>query len=121
MKKTREQLRRRRHVRARQKVVGTPERPRLAARRTARHIHVQIVDDTAGITLAAATTDCKTYRADGRKNFTGVAIAKTIGAEIAQKAKEKGVSLVVFDCCGGKYHGALKALADSAREAGLSF
>jgi len=122
MKKTRQEYRERRHKRLRKKVIGTPERPRLAARRTSRHIHVQVIDDLAGRTLAAATTASKEFTQGARnKNFSNIACAKALGAQIAQKAVAQGLKRVVFDTGGGLYHGTLKALAEAARENGLEF
>ncbi len=109
----------RRHLRVRRKVVGTPERPRLAVHRTLKHIYAQVIDDYAGRTLAACSTLTKEVREalKGR----GVAAAKAVGAEIARRAKAAGIDKVVFDRGGYKYHGRVKALADAAREGGLSF
>ena len=121
MKLSREKKRKRRHLRARQKVCGTPERPRLVARRTSRHIHVQVVDDVQGTVITAATTDVKANSKDRHVNCSNIAFAKQMGEKIAEQAIAKGVEKVVFDCCGGSYHGVLKALADAAREKGLRF
>jgi large subunit ribosomal protein L18 len=113
------QTRQRVHDRIRKKVVGTPERPRLNVYRSLNHIYVQLIDDLKGETLVAAST------ADNRKGdrVTGgnVASAKVVGKKIAELAKEKGVTKVVFDRGGYIYHGRVKALADAAREAGLQF
>ena len=107
------------HDRIRKKVMGTEQRPRLNVYRSTNHIYVQLIDDLKGVTLAAAST------ADERKGarVTGgnVASAKTIGKKIAELAKAKGVTKVVFDRGGYIYHGRVKALADAARESGLSF
>lgn len=121
MKRTRNESRLRRRLRHRKKIVGTPERPRLAIHRSLRHIYAQVIDDTVGQTIAAATTATKDNVRDGRANFTNREFAKALGAEIAAKAREKGVTRVVFDCGGGIYHGAVKTFADAAREAGLEF
>ena len=114
--KTRSRLRR--QIRARKKIFGAPERPRLVVTRSARHIMAQVVDDTAGRTLASAST----MEADLRSG-TGdkSAKAKQVGALVAERAKAAGVEQVVFDRAGNKYHGRIAALADSAREAGLGF
>ena len=110
--------RKRRHVRVRKKVSGTPERPRLVVTRSARHIVAQVVDDTVGKTLASASTMDATVRtADGDKS----AKAKAVGELSANRAKEAGVSAVVFDRGGNRYHGRIAALADGAREQGLNF
>ncbi|MCX7050230.1 MAG: 50S ribosomal protein L18 [Candidatus Sumerlaeota bacterium] len=121
MKKTRDEYRKRRHLRRRMIIAGTPERPRLAARHTALHLYAQIVDDLAGRTLVSATTARKSEAGAVKRNHSNIASAKALGAEIAQKAKAAGLSKVVFDCCGGSYHGVLKALAEAAREHGLEF
>jgi large subunit ribosomal protein L18 len=97
-------------------VTGTTERPRLAVYRSLKHIYVQLIDDTAGKTLASASSEEKGFAGSG--NIDG---AKKVGAAIAERAKSAGVSSVVFDRGGFKYHGRVAALADSAREAGLEF
>jgi large subunit ribosomal protein L18 len=107
----------RRHLRVRKKVTGTSTRPRLVVNRSARHMFVQIVDDGAGHTLASASTMDATIRsAAGDKT----AKAKLVGALIAERAKSAGITAVVFDRGGYQYHGRVAALADSAREAGLT-
>jgi large subunit ribosomal protein L18 len=107
------------HDRIRKKVIGTPERPRLNVYRSLNHIYAQVVDDLKGVTIAAAST------AEGKKSerTTGgnVASAKSVGKTIAERAKQKGITQVVFDRGGYLYHGRVKALADAAREAGLQF
>jgi large subunit ribosomal protein L18 len=107
------------HARIRKKVMGTEERPRLSVYRSLNHIYVQLIDDLKGVTLAAAST------AEGAKGarVTGgnVASAKAVGKRIAELAKQKGYSKVVFDRGGYIYHGRVKAVADAAREAGLQF
>jgi len=120
-KHSEQDMRKRRHLRLRQKVSGTPQRPRLCVNRTLKHIHAQIIDDVSGVTLAAASTvqSAVAAQVDGGKGSR--AAAKVVGAVIAQRAKEKGVEAVVFDRNGNKYHGAIKELADAAREAGLAF
>lgn len=115
-KKFREELREARHIRLRKKLSGTPERPRLAVHRSLKHISAQIIDDTTGTTLASASSVEKGLEATG--NAVG---AKQIGAKLAERAKEKGISAVVFDRGGFKYHGRVASLADGAREAGLEF
>ncbi|MDN5725469.1 MAG: 50S ribosomal protein L18 [Propionibacteriales bacterium] len=108
----------RRQQRGRKKVFGSTTRPRLVITRSSRHILAQVIDDTAGSTLAAASTMEADLRGnDGDKS----AKAKEVGAKIAERAKAAGVSSVVFDRAGNKYHGRIAALADSAREAGLDF
>jgi large subunit ribosomal protein L18 len=107
-----------RQVRARKKISGTAERPRLVVTRSAKHISVQVVDDLVGHTLVAAST----MEADLR-GFEGdkTAKAKKVGALVAERAKGAGIESVVFDRGGNKYHGRIAALADAAREGGLSF
>lgn len=109
-------LRRRRHSRVRAKVIGTPERPRLAVFRSNRHIVAQVIDDAAGHTLAAASTVEAALRGEATGN---VAAAREVGRLVAARAKDKGVTAVVFDRGASKYHGRVAALADAAREAGL--
>ena len=112
--------RQRRHTRVRRKVAGTSERPRLNVFRSSTHIYAQVIDDLAGHTLAAASDTDK----DLAKTITGKSKterAALVGAAVAERAKAAGVSLVVFDRGGYKYHGRVKALADAAREAGLGF
>ena len=107
------------HTRIRKKLQGTAERPRLNVYRSLNHIYVQVIDDLAGKTLVSAST------AEGKKEGRGtggnVAAAKSVGKAIAERAKAKGVTKVVFDRGGYIYHGRVKALADAAREAGLQF
>ena len=108
------------HARVRRKVSGTPERPRLCVYRSVGHIYVQVIDDRGGRTLCSASSvDKETKKAlNGGGN---IAAAKNVGKIIAERAKAVGVSKVVFDRGGYKYHGRVKALADAAREAGLQF
>ncbi|KWT83410.1 MAG: 50S ribosomal protein L18 [Nitrospirota bacterium] len=114
------ELRQRRHKRVRKKVTGTEERPRLTVYKSLSHMYAQMIDDTKGQTLAHASTLDKSLKTEtGHKG--NVAAAKKVGALIAQKAKEKGISKAVFDKGGFKYHGRVKALAEAAREAGLEF
>jgi large subunit ribosomal protein L18 len=104
----------------RTRVTGTTERPRLCVYRSLGHIYTQVIDDRTGQTLASASSVDK----ETKKNLKGggnVAAAKVIGKAIAERAKAAGVSKVVFDRGGYKYHGRVKALADAAREAGLQF
>ncbi len=106
------------HKRIRARVSGTAERPRLAVYRSLSHIYAQVIDDRAGVTLAAASTREKDTKV---KNGGNVAGAKEIGKLVAERAKEKGIKSVVFDRGGYLYHGRVKALAEGAREAGLEF
>lgn len=112
--------RKRRHLRIRKKVFGTPDRPRLCVFKSLNHIYAQIIDDTVGRTLAAASTLDKIFR-DRQGNKSNVEYAKKVGELIAERALSLGISKVVFDRAGYKYHGCIKALADSAREKGLQF
>ena len=106
----------RRHFRLRKKVVGTEARPRLVVTRSTRHIYAQIIDDTAGRTVASASTlDASIRGGEGDKS----ALAKKVGALVAERAKAAGIDAVVFDRGGNKYHGRIAALADAAREGGL--
>lgn len=112
------ELRHRRHRRVRKKVRGTPERPRLAIFRSNRHLTAQVIDDLAGHTLAAAST----VEPDLRGGATGnVDAARTVGRLVAERAREAGVTAVVFDRGGYRYHGRVAAAAEAAREAGLEF
>ena len=108
----------RRQVRGRKKISGTAERPRLVVTRSSKHITVQVVDDLVGKTLVAASTmegDLRSLSADK------TAKAKKVGELVAERAKAAGIEGVVFDRAGNKYHGRIAALADAAREGGLSF
>ena len=108
----------RRQLRGRKRIFGAPERPRLVVTRSARHISAQVVDDTAGRTLASASSMEATLRtAAGDKSDK----AKQVGGLVAERAKAAGVERVVFDRAGYKYHGRIAALADGAREGGLGF
>ncbi len=112
--------RRKRHGRLRNKVVGSGERPRLMIRRTLHHIYATVVDDVKGHTVAAASTREKSL-GEGLDSNTNLGAAKAVGSAIAAKAKAAGITKVVFDRGGYKYHGRVQALADAAREAGLEF
>jgi len=118
--KQRRDARAKRQVRVRKKVRGTMERPRLCVFRSAKHIYVQIIEDVTGRTLATASTANKDV-AEGVKYTGNVEAAKAVGQTIAKKALEQNIKQVVFDRNGFLYHGRVKALADAAREAGLSF
>ncbi len=108
----------RRHFRLRKKVTGTPARPRLVVTRSTRHIHVQIVDDIVGRTLVSASSlDASLRGGDGDKS----AMAARVGELIATRAKDAGITAVVFDRGGNRYQGRIAALATAARENGLSF
>ena len=117
MKIDKNKARQKRHLRVRRHISGTAARPRLNVFRSLANIYVQIIDDEKGMTLASASTQDK-----GFKEYGGnIAAAKAIGAEIARRALEKGISEVVFDRGGYVYHGRVAALAEAAREAGLKF
>jgi large subunit ribosomal protein L18 len=113
-------LRRKRHLRVRKKVRGTPEKPRLTVFKSQKHIYAQIIDDTKGVTLVSASTTQKQLKEKLEKTWDENA-AKEVGKLIAEKAKEKGITEIVFDRSGYKYHGKVKALAEAARETGLKF
>lgn len=114
---SRRDARSRRHARVRKSLRGTAQRPRLAVYRSNRYIYAQVIDDLDGRTLAAASSQ----ETDLRSERLNLATAAKVGTLVADRAKEAGVSSVVFDRGGYKYHGRIKALADAAREAGLEF
>jgi large subunit ribosomal protein L18 len=118
--KSRSEARKRRHIRIRQSVSGTPERPRLNVYRSLAEIYAQVIDDQAGHTLVSASTIDVELRAQmaGLKKADQ---AKLVGKALAERAKAKGISKVVFDRGGFRYIGRVKALADAAREGGLDF
>ena len=118
--KSKEDIRERIHARIRKRLSGTPQRPRLAVFRSQGHIYAQVVDDLAGQTLCAAGSLDKELRAT-LKRGSDVAAAKAVGNLVARRALDKGITDVVFDRGGFKYHGRIKALADAAREGGLKF
>lgn len=109
-----------RHTRVRRKVVGTAERPRLAVFRSLGHIYAQIIDDARGETLVAGSSLDGEIRA-GRNGKSKTDVAKLVGGVVGKRASEAGITAVVFDRGGYKYHGRVKALADGAREGGLVF
>ena len=119
-RKTKEEIRAKRHARVRKNIFGTPERPRLCVFRSNKNISCQIIDDVNGVTLAAASSLDKELKAEvvygGNKEA-----AKKVGEAIAKKAAEKGISEVAFDRGGFIYHGRVKELAEGAREGGLKF
>jgi large subunit ribosomal protein L18 len=108
-----------RHARIRKRVVGTPERPRLCVFRSLKNISAQIIDDSRHETLVSASTLEKDIRDGEKKSKTE--LSKLVGASVAKRAAEKGISKVVFDRGGYQFHGRVKALAEAAREEGLSF
>jgi large subunit ribosomal protein L18 len=113
--------RKRRHVRVRAKVSGTPQRPRLNVFRSSAHIYAQVIDDTAGHTLVAASDLEAALRERAGEGATKVARAKLVGQLVGERAKEAGITSVVFDRGGFLYHGRVRAVAEGAREAGLEF
>lgn len=114
------QKRKERHYSIRNKVVGTPERPRLNIFKSSKHIYAQVIDDATGITLASASTQDKELR-DQVAELTKTDAAKLVGKTVGERAKNKGINTVVFDRGGYLYHGRVKVLADGARESGLEF
>lgn len=112
-------IRKRIHERVRAKVAGTTERPRLNIFRSLNHIYAQIIDDATHTTVASASTIVK--KGADKKSGGNIAAAQEVGKLVAERAKEAGVTKVVFDRGGYLYHGRIKALADAAREAGLEF
>lgn len=116
-RRTTRAARQRRHLRVRKRVHGTAERPRLAVFRSLNHIYGQIIDDDRGVTLAAAS-DLNGAASDGGAKLQRAA---AVGAQLAQAAQAAGVTAVVFDRGGYRYHGRVRALAEAAREAGLAF
>jgi len=112
--------RRKRHLRIRRTLSGSAERPRLVVYRSEKNIYAQIIDDESGYTMVSASTIDKELKKGITKTWNTDA-AKVVGKTIAERAKEKGIAKVAFDRAGYKYHGRVKALADSAREAGLDF
>jgi large subunit ribosomal protein L18 len=114
--KNKNAARRRRHARVRKRIQGTAARPRLVVNRSARHIFAQVIDDEAGVTLVSASTmeaDLRALEAEKTEK------ARKVGELIAQRAEDAGVTAVVFDRAGHKYHGRIAAVADGAREGGL--
>lgn len=119
-KPSRAVARKKRHLRIRNKVNGTPQKPRLAVFRSNKHIYAQIIDDTVGNTIISASTMEADIKAKLSKT-SDVEAAKVVGAEVAKKAIAKGINTVVFDRGGYIYQGKVMALAEAAREAGLQF
>jgi len=113
-------VRKRVHSRIRKKIQGTGERPRLNIFRSLNHIYAQIIDDVKGVTLVSASSLDKEIRAVNRAGGNAAG-AKSVGAEIAKRARSKGIDTVVYDRGGYNYHGRVKVLAEAAREAGLKF
>ena len=118
MAKTRNEMRKKRHLRIRSRLVGTPLKPRLSVFRSAKHIYAQIIDDVNGVTLASAST---TEKDNKLANGGNKEAAQVVGKLLAERALENKIEVVVFDRSGYLYHGRVKALADAARDAGLKF
>ena len=116
--KTRRELRYRRHLRVRQKVAGTAERPRLVVFRSLKHTYAQLVNDDLGVTLLGVSDTSEGITVEGKGK---VARAKAVGLLLAEKAKAAGITSVVFDRAGYRYHGRVQAVADGARASGLEF
>lgn len=115
--KSRNNARKKRHLRIRKRLVGTPSRPRVSVFRSSKHIYAQLIDDVNGVTLASASSKEKGSTGPGGN----VDAAKQVGTLLAERAKEKNITNVVFDRSGYLYHGRVKALAEAARESGLEF
>lgn len=109
-----------RHIRVRRKISGAPDRPRLSVYRSLNHVYAQLIDDTQGVTIASASSLEKAVR-EQRDGKAKTAVAEIVGELIGRRAKEQGVSRVVFDRGGYRFHGRVKALADAARKEGLAF
>jgi large subunit ribosomal protein L18 len=120
MKQKRER-RQRAHLRVRQRVTGTEERPRLSVYKSLRYIYAQVIDDARGVTLASAWSADPAVRGQLTKSGSSAEAAKLVGELVAERARERGIQKVVFDRGGYIYHGNVKALADAAREKGLQF
>ena len=113
-------LRQIRHTRLRKKVPGTPERPRLAVFRSLRHIYAQVIDDTTGRTLVSASSG-EAIKENGGPITPKIGLSAVVGKMLAERAQAEGITQVVFDRGGCKFHGRVKALAEASREAGLNF
>ncbi len=118
--KDRKQRRQRVHLRIRKVVSGTPERPRLVVFRSLNNVYAQLIDDVHGVTLVAASTLDAAIR-EGLNHRGNKSAGRAVGKSLAERAKDKGITNVVFDRAGFRYHGVVKELADAAREAGLEF
>ncbi|HHP50889.1 MAG TPA: 50S ribosomal protein L18 [Moorella mulderi] len=114
---------RRRHLRVRKRIMGTPERPRLCVYKSLKHIYAQIIDDTRGVTLVSASTLDPEFRAqwNGSKSCANKEAAREVGRLVGKRALARGIQKVVFDRGGTIYHGRVAAVAEGAREAGLEF
>jgi large subunit ribosomal protein L18 len=122
---SREEARKRRHLRVRKHVVGSTEKPRLCIKKSHRHIYVQLVDDLVGghgsVSLLQVTTNSKEFKESGRKSFGNVEYAKVVGSKLGKLAKKKGIKRLVFDRSGYPYHGIVKACAEAVRAEGIEF
>ncbi len=118
MAKSRNEMRQKRHLRIRNRLVGTPSKPRLAVFRSAKHIYAQIIDDVNGVTLASASSNEKDNKLSNGGNKDAGSV---VGKLVAERALEAKIETVVFDRSGYLYHGRVKALAEAARTAGLKF
>ncbi|AIO18117.1 50S ribosomal protein L18 [Candidatus Izimaplasma bacterium HR1] len=118
MANSRNEMRQKRHLRIRNRLVGTPSKPRLAVFRSAKHIYAQVIDDVNGVTLANASSNEKDNKLANGGNVDAAAV---VGKLLAERALEKNIDSVVFDRSGYLYHGRVKALAEAARTAGLKF
>lgn len=114
------QKRQKRHMRMRNKIQGTPERPRLNVFRSSKNIYAQVIDDSKGFTIASASSNDKEI-IEKINGLNKTEAAKIVGQEVAKKAMDKGIETVIFDRGGYLYHGRVKSLADGARESGLKF
>ena len=113
--------RRRRHLRIRKKIRGDKDRPRLVVFRSCKHVYAQVIDDTDGKTIVGVNGSSKTIAEKVKSDKERFAESRLVGEEVAKRLTEKGISSVVFDRAGYRYHGRVKALADAARKAGLEF
>ncbi len=120
MAESKDEGRKRRHIRIKRKVSGHPDRPRLSVYRSLNHIYAQIIDDTKGHTLVTASSLEKEFNKE-KTHKGNIKTAKKVGELIAKRAAEKGIKKIVFDRSGYLYHGSIKALAEASREAGLEF
>jgi large subunit ribosomal protein L18 len=118
MAKSRNEMRKKRHLRIRNRLVGTPSKPRLNVFRSAKHIYAQVIDDVNGVTLASASSNEKDNKLANGGNKDAAAV---VGKLVAERALEAKIETVVFDRSGYLYHGRVKALAEAARTAGLKF
>ena len=120
--KTKAQRRKRRHLRIRKKVFGTPDRPRLCVFKSNKHFYAQIIDDTVGHTLVSASSiDREFVQKYGFRGGKSIPVVEKVAELLVERAKKKGITKVVFDRAGYKYHGRVKAFADKCRELGLEF